>query len=297
MIDFYKNRHLKSLLAAVITTLLVFLFLNHFLNLEKQKIKSDEALESSVYGSLLWTEVDRELNSLLFISNGMASFISAYRDDLRSDKIKFILRDLWVRSKHVRNLGVAVGYKLTYVYPEANNLKIIGKDFRDIPKQWPKVKQAIDTRQGVFDGPVDLIQGGRGFIYRYPIYLDDEYWGIMSTVIDTDEFLREAFKNTPKNHLFAIRTQDSKNVFYGDPELFADKNTYRQTSVVPNGKWEWAIKSHTNTFTEHFIFFQLLGFIFSLFCGVVVYRMIHSVRRLSEQATLDSLLNCRTVGC
>ena len=103
MVDFYKNRHLKSLLAAVIATLVVFLFLNHFLNLEKQKIKSDEALKSSVYGSLLWTEVDRELNSLLFISNGMASFISAYRDDLRSEKIKFILRDLWVRSKHVRN--------------------------------------------------------------------------------------------------------------------------------------------------------------------------------------------------
>ena len=184
---------------------------------------------------------------------------------------------------------MAVGYKLTYVYPEANNLKIIGKDFRDIPKQWPKVKQAIDTRQGVFDGPVDLIQGGRGFIYRYPIYLDDEYWGIMSTVIDTDEFLRQAFKNTPPNHSFAIREQDSKKVFYGDPQLFADKSTYKQTSVVPNGKWEWAIKNHTKTFTEKFIFFQWLGFLFSLLCGVAVYRMIHAVRRLSDQAMLDSL--------
>lgn len=281
--------NLKCLVVAAVTVLVVFLFLNHFLHLQKQKLQADEALKSSVYGNLLWTEVDRELNSLLFISNGMASFISAYRDDLRPEKIKFILKDLWQRSKHVRNLGVAVGYKITYVYPEANNLKVIGKDFRDIPKQWPKIKQAVDTRQGVFDGPVDLLQGGRGFVYRYPIYLDDTYWGIMSTVINTDEFLEAAFKNTPKNHAFAIRTADNKAVFYGDPKLFADNSTYRQTSVVPNGKWEWAIKNHTNTFTEQFIIYQLIGLLVSLLCGLAVYRMIHAVRRLSEQAMLDSL--------
>jgi len=284
-----KRWNLKCLVAAVITALGVFLFLNHFLNLQKQKLNADETLKSSVYGSLLWTEVDRELNSLLFISNGMASFISAYRDELRPEKIKFILKDLWERSKHVRNLGVAVGYKITYVYPEANNLKVIGKDFRDIPKQWAKVKQAVDTRQGVFDGPVDLIQGGKGFVYRYPIYLDDQYWGIMSTVIDTDEFLDAAFKNTPKNHQFAIRSYESKKVFYGDPQLFADKNTYKQTSIVPNGKWEWAIKNHTNTFTNQLFVYQIIGVLFSLLCGVMVYRMIHAMRRLSEQAMLDSL--------
>jgi diguanylate cyclase (GGDEF)-like protein len=267
----------------------VFIFISHFLNLQKQKLKADEALKSSVYGSLLWTEVDRELNSLLFISNGMASFISAYRDDLRPEKIKFILKDLWERSKHVRNLGVAVGYKLTYVYPEANNLKIIGTDFRDIPQQWPKVKQAVDTRQGVFDGPVELIQGGQGFIYRYPIYLDGEYWGIMSTVIDTNKFLDAAFKNTPKNHQFSIRTSDDKKVFYGDPKLFTDKDTYQQTSIVPNGKWEWAIKNHTNAFTDQLIFYQLIGFLLSLLSGATAYRTIQSVGMLSEQAMQDSL--------
>lgn len=284
-----KTWNLKYLAAAAITAIVVFLFFNHFLHLQKQKLAADETLKSSVYGNLLWTEVDRELNSLLFISNGMASFISAYRNDLRPDKIKFILKDLWERSKHVRNLGVAVGYKITYVYPENNNAKIIGKDFRDIPLQWPKVKQAVDTRQGVFDGPVDLLQGGKGFVYRYPIYLDDEYWGIMSTVINTEEFLEAAFKNTPKNHPFAIRSYDSKKVFYGDPRLFEDKNTYKQTSVVPNGQWEWAIKNHSNTFTEHFIIYQLVGGLLSLLCGVTVYRMIQEVRLLSQQAMLDSL--------
>ncbi|WP_051901457.1 sensor domain-containing diguanylate cyclase [Methylotenera sp. L2L1] len=284
-----KIWNIKCLVVATIIALVAFLFFSHFLNLQKQKLKADETLKSSVYGNLLWTEVDRELNSILFISNGMASYISAYRDDLRPKKIKFILKDLWERSKHVRNLGVAVGYQLTYIYPEANNLKIIGTDFRNIPQQWPKVKQAIETRQGVFDGPVDLIQGGQGFIYRYPIFLDGEYWGIMSTVINTNEFLDSAFKNTPKNHQFAIRTYDDKKVFYGDPKLFTDKNTYQQTSIVPNGKWEWAIKNHTNTFTDQLIIYQIIGFLLSLLFGVTAYRTIQAVGMLSEQAMLDSL--------
>lgn len=286
-----KKWNTKSLLAATIIALIAFFFFSHFLNLQKQKFIADETLKSSAYGNLLRTEVDRELNSILFISNGMASFISAYRDDLQPNKIKFILKDLWKRSKNVRNLGVAVGYKLTYLYPEANNLKIIGKDFRDIPQQWPKVKQAIETRQGVFDGPIELIQGGQGFVYRYPIYLDEEYWGIMSTVIDTNGFLDAAFKNTPKNYQFAIRKYDDKKVFYGDPKLFADKTTYKQTSSVPNGKWEWAIKSHTNTFTDHLIIYQIIGFLLSLICGVAAYRRIQSRDLLSEQAMLDSLTN------
>lgn len=286
-----KKWNLKYHTAAVMTAIVVFLFLNHFLYLQRQKLTADEIVKSSVYGNLLWTEVDRELNSLLFISNGMASFISAYRNDLRPEKIKFILKDLWERSKHVRNLGIAVGFRLTYVYPEKNNKTIIGKDFRDIPKQWPKVKQAVDTRQGVFDGPVDLLQGGKGFIYRYPIFLDDDYWGIMSTVIDTEMFLEAAFNDTPKNHQFAIRTYDTKKVFYGDPKLFEDKNTYRQTSIVPNGKWDWAIKNHSNTFTERFIIYQIIAGLLSLLCGVVVYRMMHQLRQLSQQAMLDSLTN------
>lgn len=284
-----KKWNMRCLVAATITALVAFLFFSHFLNLQKQKLDADETLKSSVHGNLLWTKVDRELNSLLFISNGMSSFISAYRDDLKPEKVKFILKDLWERSKHVRNLGVAVGYTLTYVYPEANNSKILGKDFREIPQQWPKVKQAVDTRQGVLDGPLDLIQGGQGFIYRYPIYLDGKYWGIISTVIDTDQFLNAAFNNMPKDHPFAIRTFDDKKVFYGDPNLFADQNTYKQISIVPNGKWEWAIKNHTNAFTDQLITYQAIGVLLSLLSGVAAYRTLQSVCMLSEQAMQDSL--------
>lgn len=54
---------------------------------------------------------------------------------------------------------MAVGYRLTYVYPEKNNSRIIGVDYSDIPYQLLKVQQAIDTKKRVIDGPIPLLQG------------------------------------------------------------------------------------------------------------------------------------------
>lgn len=275
--------------AAFITAVLVFILLHFSIELQHQKYKADETLKSSNYASLLRAKIDRELNSLLFISNGLASYITVYQDELEPEKLKLILKDLWQRSKHVRNLGVAVGYRLTYIYPEANNKKIIGMDFRDIPQQWPKVKQAIDTKQGVLDGPIALIQGGQGMVYRYPVFINDKYWGIISTVIDTDAFLKAAFKNMSDEHEFAIRPTDTKKVFYGDPKLFLDRDTFKQISLVPNGKWEWAIKNQPSGFTNQFLIFQIASVFISLISGFLAYYLLKDRYRLSEDALLDSL--------
>jgi diguanylate cyclase (GGDEF)-like protein len=277
--------------AAFITAVLVFILFHFLIELQNQKYKAEETLKSSIYANLLWAKVDRELNSLLFISNGLASYISVYQDELEPEKLKLILKDLWQRSKHVRNLGVAVGYRLTYVYPEANNKKIIGVDFRDIPQQWSKVKQAIDTQQGVLDGPIELIQGGQGLIYRYPVFIDGKYWGIISTVIDTPDFLKAAFKNTPNQHAFAIRTADTKKVFFGDAKLFSDKDTFKQTTQVPNGVWEWAIKQDSADISNQTLIYRIASILISLISGFLAYYLLKDRYRLSEHAMLDSLTN------
>ncbi|MES2502168.1 MAG: diguanylate cyclase [Pseudomonadota bacterium] len=278
-----------NLLLPAITVMCSFSLLMYLINLQHQKYEAEQALESSVYGNLLWTKVDRELNATLFISQGMASYIAAYKDEIKPAKIKLILKDLWQTSKHVRNLGLAVGYKLTFVYPEEGNSRVIGIDFRDLPLQYPQVKKAIETRSGVFDGPIELLQGGQGFVYRYPIFIEGEYWGILSTVINTQDFLKAAFEKTPRSHDFAIRSFDSKKVFYGDEILFADEKNYFQTSIVPNGKWEWVIKNNPKGFWNQIIIYQMLAFLFSLVFGMAVYLLIKERQKLTQDAMRDSL--------
>lgn len=257
---------------------------------QRQKDESEAYLEAASYGNVLRSDMDRELNSLLFISNGLSSFIKVYRNHLETAKVQAILADLWAQAQHVRNLAVAVDYKLTYVYPEKSNEKILGIDYRDVASQWPKVKLAIDSGQGVLDGPMELIQGGSGMIYRFPIFVDGKYWGIISTVIDTNGFLDKAFEsNRSAEFEFAIRTAEDKHVFYGDPKLFNQKHVYIQESQVPNGKWEWAIENKKIHNLRDRKFGISLSLFFGALVGLFAYFFAKERYYLSEGALMDSL--------
>ncbi|HSI46002.1 MAG TPA: diguanylate cyclase [Methylophilus sp.] len=284
------SQTLKSLFVASLAALFAFLFWYFLFEYQRQKDESEAYLEAASYGSVLRSEMDRELNALLFISNGLSSFIKVYRNELETKKVQAILADLWAQAQHVRNLAVAVNYKLAYVYPEKSNEKIVGIDYRDVPSQWSKVKLAIDSRQGVLDGPLELIQGGSGMIYRFPIFVEGEYWGIMSTVIDTRGFLEAAFKDHLRHEFtFAIRTADNKHVFYGDPTLFKQKHVYIQESQVPNGKWEWAIENKKIHDLRDRRFGISLSLFFSLLAGLFAYLFAKERYYLSEGALMDSL--------
>ena len=284
------HQKLKSQLIALVAALIAFLFLYFLFEYQRQKDESNAYLDAEAYGSLLRAEVDRELNSLLFISNGLSSFIKVYRNELEAGKIQAILADLWAQARHVRNLAVAVGYKLRYVYPEKSNEAIIGIDYREVAGQWPKIKLAIEQRQGVLDGPMGLMQGGSGMIYRYPIFINDQYWGMLSTVVDTDDFLKDAFKPVQRQEFnFAIRTADNRHVFYGDPALFQRKHVYLQESIVPNGKWEWAIENKKIHDLRDRRFGVLLSLLLSILVGWIVYLFAKERYYLSEGALMDSL--------
>ncbi|MEZ0210558.1 MAG: diguanylate cyclase [Methylophilus sp.] len=284
------NQTEKSFGVGLLATLLAFLFWYFLFEYQRQKEESEAYLEAASYGNVLRSEMDRELNSLLFISNGLSSFIKVYRNDLETEKVQSILADLWAQARHVRNLAVAVDYKITYVYPDKSNEKIFGIDYREVASQWPKVKLAIDSRQGVLDGPLELIQGGSGMIYRFPIFVEGKYWGIISTVIDTHAFLDDAFKNNRRNDFaFAIRTAEDKKVFYGDPRLFRQKHVYIQESLIPNGKWQWAIENRKMHNLRDRWFGVLLSLLFSTLVGLFSYFFAKERYYLSEGALMDSL--------
>lgn len=275
---------------AVFAATLAFLFWHFLLDYQRQKAESDAYLEAASYGNLLRAELDRELNALLFISNGFSSYIKVYRDDLQPDKMQAMLADLFAHTHHVRNLAVAVDYKLAYVYPEAGNEKIIGVDYRQVPAQWPKVKLAVDSREGVLDGPLALMQGGSGMIYRFPIFVDGHYWGLMSTVIDTPHFLKDAFKDLHQPQFtFAIRTAEQKSVFYGDPTLFDHKHIFLQRTKVPNGSWEWAIENKQIAELPGKRIGVVLSLLFSFLMGTMAYFFAQERYYLSEGALMDSL--------
>jgi len=287
----FRNQ-IQPLSYGLATFLLALAILGLLTRAEYDKIAANDRTEAIKYGSMLRTQVDRELNALLFISGGLSSYLTVYHDELSPKKTEAILADLYARSKHVRNLAVAVGYRVTYVYPRKSNEKILGVDYRDLPHQWPQVEQAIDTRKGVLSGPLDLVQGGSGLIYRYPVFIEGKYWGIISTVINTDAFLQAAFKDiSGTDYEFAIRTKDTPSppAFYGDGRLFGDSASFTMFSQVPNGQWEWAIKKKSSGLPTLIVIMGVMGCAISVLLGSIVFYFMLERTRLTAHAMYDSL--------
>lgn len=288
----------KQLIAGGIALLILVSFIWVFETLiqtQSKKIQSDIQIEAISYGSLLRYRVNRELNSLLFISNGLSSYLNVYHKELKPEKINAILKDLYSRSQHVRNLAVAVGYKITYVYPVTGNEQILGLDYQNLPKQWPHIKQAVETKAGVLSGPLTLVQGGSGLIYRYPVFIEDQYWGVVSTVINTDAFLKAAFDDMPpSDYEFAVRVKanssQKQKAFYGNDSLFTNPASFYMESEVPNGEWEWAIHRKTTNASIYFIsLMRIMELVATILLAGSIYLFLRERSKLSQEALYDSL--------
>lgn len=284
--------------AFAVALLVAFVLLGMFESLIRALSSEDTTqskLETVTYSNLLKSNLDRDLNSLLFLPNGLSSYLNAYHDELDPKKVNAVLSDLYSRTNNVRNITVAVGYKITYIYPIEGNRQALGLDYQKIPQQWPDVKKVVDTAKGVLAGPVDLVQGGQGLIYRYPVFVDGQFWGIISIVIDAEPFLDEAFKQVKKsNFKFAIRNLDESGIplatFYGDSNLFNHPDALLIASDIPSGKWQWAvIRKTASSGVDRFLMLELLGMFFSVILGITMYSFLRESSKLKTQAMYDSL--------
>lgn len=287
--------HSKAGIVALILIAFFVIATEFFVENETRNLETEKRLDTIAFGNVLQSRVDRELNSLLFISTGLSSYIRAYHHDLDSVKLLEILSDMYSNSQHVRNLGIAVGYQMAYIYPLKGNEKALELNYQNVPEQLVRVDQAIASRKGILDGPLTLYQGGQALVYRYPVFVDGKFWGIISTVINTPSFFNAAFSGVSnERYEFSIRKFDDSGrpgaIFYGEPDLFNNKLATLVTNHVPNGKWQWAIlNKNKDRIASTTLIIRLLGWTLSMVVGLIVFLLLREHAQLTKDALYDGL--------
>ncbi|MFO7370046.1 MAG: ATP-binding protein [Bacteroidales bacterium] len=282
----HKDRVAFTWPFALLLSLLFLTLFEPLLYLKQQNLRKDEALEALSFGNDLIARFDRELNTLINLSSGLEAYIKVHGGNLDSAEFQQYLKEICGNSTLIRNIGVAQGTLLKYVEPLAGNEKAIGVDYKTVANQWPVIEYAIKMRKGTLAGPVDLIQGGRALIYRLPVYVDDQYWGLLSTVINIDQLFGAAFKElTNQRYEFAIRLDDTykpdeKRVLFGNAGLFNIKNSVLSTAGIPNGTWEYVIvpqKTSAASFTIRLIEYA------GIFFAIMLFFLFNHVFKLRKQ--------------
>ena len=196
--------------------------------------------------SIIRAKLEGALVSELFLAQSLVSAIKL-NSDIDQDGFFTVASGFFGKSRHMRNLALARGTVIEFVYPLKGNEAAIGADYTKIPDQWAGVKKAIEERRTIIAGPLNLVQGGIGLIGRLPIFIKDpsapdaeaQYFGLVAVVLDVPSLLRHAGIMDEKLPLeIALRGRDglgdTGEVFYGPKELFERDAAKQEVSFFEN---------------------------------------------------------------
>ena len=216
---------------------------------EQQHTRSQQLRHEVASGGQLKAMLESELNIPLYLTVGLASYVKASGGKVDKAELDILLPGLVQQAKHIRNIGVAPGNRLQYIYPLAGNERAINLYYPDLPDQWPAVAETIQSGQARLIGPVRLVQGGQAFIYRLPVFIpDDSYWGILSTVINIETvWSLLAASAAEQNVAIALRAKtpgqnEYGNSFFGEPRLFFDDSLLLNLAIR-GADWQMAIRA------------------------------------------------------
>jgi signal transduction histidine kinase/sensor domain CHASE-containing protein len=205
-------------------------------------------------GSEARAKLESELNAALHLTIGMTSYIQSQEGQFQPERLTTWISNLIQNSRHVRNIGIAPNNRIQYIFPLQGNEAALGLYYPDLKDQWSAVEKMIQDRKPTLAGPITLKQGGRGFVYRVPIFIQDHYWGLVSTVFDADSLLTvmQSYNTKPEEGL-TLATRDAEDPvqyrnFWGRVPRHEDLRHDMQLNL-PNVQWRLTISRQPDAHT------------------------------------------------
>jgi diguanylate cyclase (GGDEF)-like protein/PAS domain S-box-containing protein len=203
-----------------------------------------------------------------------------------SDRLFAAMSERLIRqTPTIRNMVVAPDDRIRMVHPLAGNEAVMGFRYADRPEQYAVIQKARALRQPVLSGPVNLIQGGKGFIQRYPVFTsspgsDEEgYWGVVSIVADFEKVLAAGGVYAATELNLAIVALDSPaasfSTVFGDP-LTGGMRPVSLRMNVPGAVWELraAPQKGWPSLSVWTSGYWLFGLVNSIFLGVLCWQLL-----------------------
>lgn len=230
------------------------------------------------------TLLEYELNSVLYLTSGLVSYIQSRQGNLTAQELDPWLTHLQNHAKNIRNIGIAPNNKITYIYPLAGNEAAMGLYYPDNTEQWPAVKKTILGRTPVLAGPLNLRQGGQGLIYRVPVYLDKTgYWGLVSTVLNFDTLYAAVHERAQQLGIkIAIQDvapeADKQKVLFGDNDLLLNYS-YSLNLNIPGRNWQIISAPAVAPDASQLQRLRLGGWAIALVLSFLFYTFLRSIAR------------------
>jgi two-component system CheB/CheR fusion protein len=181
------------------------------------------------------------------------------------------------------------------IYPLKGNENVLGYNILNDPARVGEAKKAIEKRAFFYAGPMQLKQGGIGFVGRMPIFIRNSFWGFSAVVIKLPALLKAAGIDSfdQRGVLFQLSkvnpvTGIEESFIYHSPDVNMEK---LESVYLPGEGWKLSAKQiNPNKGYVNIYLLTILGYLFSTTLGIVVFiaaKVPKKLNKLVKQRTAD----------
>ncbi|WP_264211494.1 ATP-binding protein [Leisingera thetidis] len=196
---------------------------------------------------LIKSRLEGQLNGDYQRLRGLAAML-ATEPDMPQTRFSRLAAQVLEGETAIQHIAAAPGLVVSLIYPLKGNEPAVGLDYNKNAAQREAAHRVRDSGEMVLAGPVDLVQGGSGFIYRLPIYTgsgsERQFWGILSAVVPTETLYAATGLHGSSLEL-GLTGQDGTGAegrqFFGTPDTLAGTPVLLNVNL-PVGFWQLAAR-------------------------------------------------------
>ena len=173
---------------------------------------------------------------------GLAANVSV-QPDINETQFKRLASVIFKLAPELLNIGLAPDFVIRHIYPLQGNQAALGLDLRTQSLSREQMALLLETRRAVFNGPINLVQGGQGLAARIPIFENqsDKPWGVISAILDLERLYASIGLNTmPPEFQFVLSTTGissiNQGIFFG-PQNINWQSPVSSTMSMPGFSW------------------------------------------------------------
>ncbi|MCV0397618.1 MAG: EAL domain-containing protein [Rhizobiaceae bacterium] len=249
-----RTLFLPAYLPALLACLAVIGFAVHFESQNQTLARERERAAAQNELGLLRARLEGNISADIQLVRGLVA-VMATEPDMDQKRFDQLAGQLVRQSRQIINVAAAPDLVVTMVHPFKGNEAAIGLDYRTNEAQRDAALRTRVSGNLVLAGPVNLVQGGTGFIGRFPVFVDQGqtiggFWGLLSVVIDANSLYSDSgLTATDLNLDVAIAGRDGGRsggrgggeVFFGDDAIMADDPVLARV-YLPSGSWLMAAR-------------------------------------------------------
>ncbi len=230
----------------IMVTILLLLLSSYW-----QRAEQENTLEMTNRFISFEKSVQGFVNGNALMIAGFSAYIETF-DDYKENEVYTYLESLVKgNEKYINNIGIVKDTTIVWNYPKEKNISTIGVDLSKVPGQSESISLVKRFFQSSFTGPVELVQGGTGYVIRVPIIKDGNYWGIASIVINSGELvtLFDQYAKESQLEVAIYKKAEPDKLIYGDKHL-VDDSVMVLSSVFMDENWTFCIRPVVNSLPQ-----------------------------------------------